>query len=67
MTFIKLEQADLDSPRRELSNSGLENVVVLLVRWQIIFVCVFLTLNPAVALTVLSGIDFLSAHTILDV
>ena len=28
-------KADLDSPRRELSNGGLESVVTLLVRWQI--------------------------------
>ena len=39
MTFIKLNQADLDSPRRELFNGGLENVVALLVRWQINFLC----------------------------
>ena len=49
MTFIKLDQADLDSPRRELSNSGLEIVVALLVRWQIDFLSTqTLTLNPAV-------------------
>ena len=39
MTFIKLNQADLDSPRRELSNGGLKSVVTLLVRWQIDFLC----------------------------
>ena len=32
MTFIKPNQADLDSPRQELSNGGLEIVVALLVR-----------------------------------
>ena len=37
MTFIKLDQADLDSPHRELSNGGLKSVVTLLVRWQINF------------------------------
>ena len=37
MTFIKLDQADLDSPCRELSNSDLGIVVALVVRWQIIF------------------------------
>ena len=37
MTFIKLDQADLDSLRQELSNGGLEIVVALLVCWQIIF------------------------------
>ena len=37
MTFIKLNQADLDSPRRELSNGGLKSVVTLLVCWQINF------------------------------
>ena len=31
--------ADLDSPRRELSNCGLGIVVALLVRWQINFSC----------------------------
>ena len=39
MTLIKLDQADLNSPRRELSNGGLKIVVVLLVRWQINFSC----------------------------
>ena len=29
----KIDKADLDSPRRELSNGGLESVVTLLVRW----------------------------------
>ena len=49
MTFIKLNQADLDSPRRELSNGGLKSVVTLLVRWQINFLSAqTLTLNPAV-------------------
>ena len=37
MTFIKLDQADLDSPRRELSNGGHETIVALLVHWQINF------------------------------
>ena len=37
MTFIKLDHAYLDSPRRDLSNGGLKSVVALLVRWQIIF------------------------------
>ena len=32
MTFIKLDQADLNSLHRELSNGGLEIVVALLVR-----------------------------------
>ena len=35
MTFTKIDPADLDSPRRELSNGGLKSVVALLVRWQI--------------------------------
>ena len=49
MTFIKLDQADLDSPCRELSNGGLKFVVVLLVCWQINFLSAqTLTLNPAV-------------------
>ena len=29
MTFIKLDQADLDSPRQELSNGGLGIVLAL--------------------------------------
>ena len=49
MTFMKMNQAGLDSPRREFSNGGLEIVVVLLVCWQIIFLSAqTLTLNPAV-------------------
>ena len=37
MTFTKIYPADLDSPRRELSNGGLESVAILLARWQINF------------------------------
>ena len=49
MTFIKLDQADLDSPRRELSNGGLKSVVTLLVRWQINFLSAQMLIgNPAV-------------------
>ena len=49
MTFIKLDQTDLNSPRRELSNGGLKIVVALLDRWQIIFLSAqTLALNPAV-------------------
>ena len=33
MTFINVDKADLDSPRRELSNGGLGIVVTLLVPW----------------------------------
>ena len=33
----KIYHVDLDSPRRELSNGGLEIVVALQVRWQINF------------------------------
>ena len=33
MTFTELDQADLDSPCRELSIGGLGIVVSLLVRW----------------------------------
>ena len=51
MTFTKIDPADLDSPRRELSNSGPKSVVTLLVRWQIIFLSAqTLTLNPAVVI-----------------
>ena len=48
MDHTKLDQAHLDSPRRELSNGGLGFVVALLVCWQIIFVCVHWGSNPAV-------------------
>ena len=37
----KVVKADLDSPRRELSNSGLGIVVAVLVPWQIDFVLVY--------------------------
>ena len=47
MDPTKMTHLYLDSPRRELSNGGLGIVVALLVRWGF-FVCVFLTLNPAV-------------------
>ena len=49
MTFTKIDPADFDSPRQELSNGGLKSVVTLLVRWQIVFLSAqTLTLNPAV-------------------
>ena len=35
----KIVKADLDFPRRELSNGGLESVATLLVRWQINYSC----------------------------
>ena len=34
MNFTTIDPADLNSPRRELSNGGLGIVVALLVRWQ---------------------------------
>ena len=37
INFTKIGQADLDFPRRELSNGGLGIVVALLLRWGIIF------------------------------
>ena len=37
MDHTEIDTADLDSPRRELSNGGLKSVVALLVRWQINF------------------------------
>ena len=46
MNFTKIEQADLDSTRRELSNGGLGIVVVLTVFSGIIFLS-GLTSNPA--------------------
>ena len=50
MTFIKLDQADLNSPRREFSYGGLKIVVVLLVCWKINYLSAqTLTLNPAVS------------------
>ena len=39
MNFTKIVPEDLNSPRRELSNGGLEIVVALLVCWQIDFLC----------------------------
>ena len=39
INFTKTYQADLDFPRRELSDDGLEIVVTLLVRQQINFPC----------------------------
>ena len=49
MTFTKIDPADLDSPRWELSIGGLKSVVSLLIRWQIIFLLAqTLMLNPAV-------------------
>ena len=37
MDQTKIDTADLDSPRRELSNGGLGFVVALSVRWELIF------------------------------
>ena len=34
-----MDRTESDSPRRELSNGGLESVVTLLVRWQINYSC----------------------------
>ena len=49
MSFTKLDQAGLDSPRQEFSNGGLGIVVALLVCLGIdFFVCVLLIDNPAV-------------------
>ena len=39
MNFTNIVKADLDFPRRELSNNGLGIVITLLVRRYIIFVC----------------------------
>ena len=39
MKFTKIDQADLDSPRREFSNDGLGNVVALLVFLGELFFC----------------------------
>ena len=41
MNFTKIDQADLDSPRRELSNGGLGIVVTLTVFSGIDFLCVY--------------------------
>ena len=40
MDHTQLDHSDLNSPRRELSNGGLESVIALTVYWQINFVCV---------------------------
>ena len=37
MNFIKIDPADLNSPRRELFIRGIGFIVALLVRWQIDF------------------------------
>ena len=34
-----MDRTESDSPHRELSNGGLESVVILLVRWQINYLC----------------------------
>ena len=34
-----MDRTESDTPRRELSNGGLESVVALLVRWQINYSC----------------------------
>ena len=39
MDHTKIDQSDLNSPRRELSNGGLKSVAALLVRWQIDVLC----------------------------
>ena len=36
-----MDWTESGSPRRELSNGGLESVVTLLVRWQIDYSCAF--------------------------
>ena len=36
---MKIDMADLDSPRRELSETGLGFVVALLVAWELDFLC----------------------------
>ena len=41
MTFMKLDQVDLDYPRQDLSNGGLEIFVALLVCPGVIFSCVY--------------------------
>ena len=41
MAHTKIVKADLDSPRQEVSNSGLKFAVVLLVCSGIIFVCAY--------------------------
>ena len=49
ITQKNVVRIDLDSPRQELSNGGLESVVALTVCWQIDFLwCVSLIGNSAV-------------------
>ena len=52
MTFTKIDAADLDYLRQELSNGGLKSVVTLLVRWQINFLsaCIGRPIQPYVIL-----------------
>ena len=50
MTFTKLDQVDLDSPCRELSNGGLGVVIPLAFFREIIFRVFLLGSNPAYVL-----------------
>ena len=59
MTFTKLDQADLGSPRQELSNGGLGIVVALLILWHFFFVGSYWVSNPVVG-EILEGESHLS-------
>ena len=49
MTFIKLDQADLDSPCQEFSNGRLEIAAAFTFFFRnYFFVCLFFKSNPAV-------------------
>ena len=50
MNFTKSVKADLDSPRRELSNGGLGIVVALLAFPAIDFSCVYMYTGRAIQL-----------------
>ena len=59
MNFTKIVKAELDFPRRELSDGGLAIVVALTVFRQLIFVCFYWRSNQAVGLSVSRLIAFL--------
>ena len=59
MNFTKIVKAELDFPRRELSDGGLAIVVALTVFRQLIFVCFYWRSNQAVGLSVSRLIVFL--------
>ena len=52
----KIVQIDLNSPRRELSNDGLESVATLLIRWQLNYL--FASSGKAIQLYIVRAYKF---------